>query len=195
MGRCSEWPETGSDWLRPCPWAFRQLLNYIHEKWAKPIYVTENGVSSNDGCNERDYCEDPRDDCGATNGTDFDPVLDDQFRVKFYEDYIGQMLRAINEDGVDVKAYTAWSLMDNLEWAKGYTERFGLHWTNYTDDNRQVFRKASGDWYANVAKYNCVTGTDFDSTACASFNPQCEDPSLNDDFMSCQEGKRIYFFE
>ena len=47
-------------------------------------------------------------------------------------EYIGQMQRAINEDGVIVQAYTAWSLMDNFEWARGYTERFGLHWTNYT---------------------------------------------------------------
>jgi len=81
-----------------------------------------------------------------TNGTDFEPVLNDQFRVTFYNgkihltnlnltinlEYIGQMQRAINEDGVIVQAYTAWSLMDNFEWARGYTERFGLHWTNYT---------------------------------------------------------------
>ena len=52
----------------------------------------------------------------------------------FYLEYIGQMQRAINEDGVNVEAYTAWSLMDNFEWARGYTERFGLHWTNYTGD-------------------------------------------------------------
>ena len=49
------------------------------------------------------------------------------------------MLRAINEDGVNVQAYTAWSLMDNLEWAKGYSERFGLHWTNYTGMNLKLF--------------------------------------------------------
>ena len=91
------------------------------------------------------------------------------------------MLRAINEDGVNVQAYTAWSLMDNLEWAKGYSERFGLHWTNYTgmssskvicikrtfkdsykDENREVYRKASGDWYAEVALKNCVPGSETD---------------------------------
>ena len=52
--------------------------------------------------------------------------------LTLYLEYIGQMQRAINEDGVTVQAYTAWSLMDNFEWARGYTERFGLHWTNYT---------------------------------------------------------------
>jgi len=152
MGRCTEWPESGSDWLRPCPWAFRELLKYIDQNWQKPIYVTENGISSSD----------------ASNGTDLEPMLNDQFRVKFYEDYIGQMLRAINEDHVNVKAYTAWSLMDNLEWARGYTERFGLHWTNYTDPARTVYRKASGDWYARLARDNCVTGSAFDAEKCAA---------------------------
>ena len=60
------------------------------------------------------------------------PNLNDQFRVDFYHNYIGQMYRAITEDKVNVVAYTAWSLMDNFEWARGYTERFGLHWVNYT---------------------------------------------------------------
>ena len=164
MGRCSEWPESGSDWLRPCPWAFRELLKYIDQNWQKPIYVTENGISSSD----------------ASNGTDLEPMLNDQFRVQFYEDYIGQMLRAINEDHVNVKAYTAWSLMDNLEWARGYTERFGLHWTNYTDPARHVYRKASGDWYARVARDNCVTGTEFDVAKCAAL--------INDDNEPEEEG-------
>ena len=66
--------------------------------------MTENGISSSN----------------ASNGTDLEPMLNDQFRVQFYEDYIGQMLRAINEDHVNVKAYTAWSLMDNLEWAHNF---------------------------------------------------------------------------
>ena len=89
------------------------------------------------------------------------PNLNDDFRITFYQgqltkcfarevyfrfilEYIGQMQRAIIEDGVNVQAYTAWSLMDNFEWARGYTERFGLHWVNYTDPDRAVYPKDSG---------------------------------------------------
>ena len=67
--------ETGSFWLFPVPWAFRNLLNFIHDEFdsAKyPILVTENGLSSKDMAGI------------PTNGTDFEPVLDDQFRVTFY---------------------------------------------------------------------------------------------------------------
>ena len=64
----------------------------------------------------------------------WDPILPIRNQTLYLE-YIGQMQRAINEDGVTVQAYTAWSLMDNFEWARGYTERFGLHWTNYTGNS------------------------------------------------------------
>ena len=78
------------------------------------IYVTENGVSEQSS----------------------DINLSDPKRAQFYEDYIGQMHRAITEDNVNVKMYTAWSLMDNFEWARGYTERFGLHFVDYNSTDR-----------------------------------------------------------
>ena len=72
--------------------------------------------------------------------------------------------------------------MDNLEWARGYTERFGIHWTNYTDENRAVYRKASGDWYAQVAATNCVPGAEFDFDKCeAESNVQpTEEPATEE---------------
>jgi len=148
MPRCEEWKTTGSAWLFPVPWAFRSLLNFIDEHYDSqqyPIFVTENGLSSRDSTG-----------AGIGNGTDMAPNLNDQFRIDFYNEYIGQMQRAIDEDGVNVEAYTAWSLMDNFEWARGYTERFGLHWVNYTDPNRAVYVKESAKWYAKVSDSNTV---------------------------------------
>jgi len=161
MPRCAEWKTTGSAWLFPVPWAFRSLLKFIDETYDSskyPIYVTENGLSSRDEGYGTDF--DP-----GTNGTDLEPNLKDQFRVDFYNEYIGQMQRAINEDGVTVEAYTAWSLMDNFEWARGYTERFGLHWVNYTDPNRAVYKKDSAKWYADVSKSNSVPEMTFDDNS------------------------------
>ena len=70
------------------------------------------------------------------------------------------MHRAIHEDAVNVQVYTAWSLMDNFEWARGYSERFGLHWVNLTDPNRAVYRKQSAEWYSILAGSNCLSGDD-----------------------------------
>jgi len=94
---------------------FRELLKWIHSTFDSnkyPIYVTENGMSTNNA--------------DLTNGTDFDPNLEDGFRIEFYNgeylryfsisnqqklyfsDYIGQMHRAMTEDNVNVEGYTGW---------------------------------------------------------------------------------------
>merc|ERR1712130_748036 len=80
------------------------------------IYVTENGWSL-------------KADTHQVGVVDTD-------RMYFYANYTSEMLKAIKEDGVDVRGYFAWSLMDNYEWEMGYTERFGLVYNdyNYTTD-------------------------------------------------------------
>ena len=70
------------------------------------------------------------------------------------------MQRAIVEDGVNVVAYTAWSLMDNFEWASGYYERFGVNWVNFTDPERPVYRKESSSYYQELARRNNVESSD-----------------------------------
>lgn len=58
-------------------------------------------------------------------------------------------------DGVDIRGYMVWSLMDNFEWAHGFSKRFGLAYTDYATQKRIV--KDSGEWYADVIRRNEVT--------------------------------------
>lgn len=59
------------------------------------------------------------------------------------------MLRC--RDGVDVRGYFAWSLVDNFEWNQGYTKRFGLYFVDY-NDNLKRYPKSSVDWFTRFLK-------------------------------------------
>ena len=58
-------------------------------------------------------------------------------------------------DGVDVRGYMVWSLMDNFEWGHGFSKRFGLTYTDYTTQKRIV--KDSGEWYAEIIQKNEIS--------------------------------------
>lgn len=91
--------ESDTEWLRAAPWGFRKLLNWIWKRYQVPIYVTENGTTAK----------------GEVAPTA--DVLDDKFRIRFFEGYVGDALgRAVKEDGVDIRSYFAWSFTDN--WGK-----------------------------------------------------------------------------
>ncbi|CAL8072589.1 unnamed protein product [Orchesella dallaii] len=105
------WEQNGIGWSI-VPWGFRKLLTWMHEEYSYPIYVTENGY-----------------------GGRGDEGLDDEPRVRYYRNYINEMLKSIKLDGADVRGYAAWSLIDNYEWELGYTARFGIHYLNYSDPN------------------------------------------------------------
>ncbi len=93
------WPASASGWLKHVPWGFRKALNYFKDTYDNPVvYVTENGFSD-----------------APTVG------LNDEGRVTYYREYINEMLKAVIIDGCKVQSYTAWSLIDNFEWARGYT--------------------------------------------------------------------------
>mmetsp|Transcript_15880 Transcript_15880/g.31117 ORF Transcript_15880/g.31117 Transcript_15880/m.31117 type:complete len:565 (+) Transcript_15880:37-1731(+) len=143
-----------SIWLYSAPWGFRKLLNWVHKRYSPPggIVVTENGWSVA-ADNPKDGVKDPS-------------------RVAFYANYTSEMLRAITEDKVDVRGYFAWSLMDNYEWERGYTERFGLVFNDYsfgTDKNsptnqdhqptpkdQRRYLKDSACWFMEVWKFNSM---------------------------------------
>ncbi|KAL6823927.1 glycoside hydrolase family 1 protein [Trichoderma camerunense] len=119
-------PETQSSWLRPCPAGFRDFLVWISKRYNYPkIYVTENGTSLK-----------------GENDLPKEKILEDDFRVNYYNEYIRAMFTAATLDGVNVKGYFAWSLMDNFEWADGYVTRFGVTYVDY-ENGQQRFPKKS----------------------------------------------------
>ncbi|KAK9116520.1 hypothetical protein Sjap_015467 [Stephania japonica] len=75
-------------------------------------------------------------------------ALKDQKRIKYHNDYLTNVLASIKEDGCNVKGYFAWSLLDNWEWAAGYTSRFGLYFVDYKDKLKR-YPKDSVAWFKN----------------------------------------------
>ena len=69
-------------------------------------------------------------------------------RVDYLAGHVGQVARAI-DDGCDVRGYFAWSLLDNFEWAAGYSQRFGIVWVDVDGDGRRIV-KDSGWWLRDV---------------------------------------------
>jgi beta-glucosidase len=85
------------------------------------------------------------------NGGVFDDALHDERRIDLIRSHVGAVHDAI-EQGVDVRGYCHWSLMDNFEWAMGYRARFGLVHVDYETQARTV--KDSGRFYARLARAN-----------------------------------------
>ncbi|XP_015240203.1 PREDICTED: lactase-phlorizin hydrolase [Cyprinodon variegatus] len=126
------WLDSGSGWLKVTPFGMRRILNFIKEEYGNPtIIITENGVSEK----------------GEVD-------LKDSHRSYFYEKYINQVLKAYLLDKVDIRGYTAWTLMDNLEWATGFSERFGLFYVNRSDPNLPRVAKESVSSYATIINCN-----------------------------------------
>ena len=80
-----------------------------------------------------------------------DGKVHDSSRVDFMHRYLRKLKRAA-EDGVDVNGYFAWSVMDNFEWAYGYSERFGLVYVDYATQKRTM--KDSAYYYRDIITTN-----------------------------------------
>ncbi|KAG9339137.1 hypothetical protein JZ751_024168 [Albula glossodonta] len=132
------WPVCGTPWLAVVPYGLRKLLNYIKDACGNPaIYITENGFAQ-------------------TGPVD----LNDSQRSGFYRDTLLEVCKAIHEDGVDVRGYFAWSLLDNFEWADGFSVRFGLFHVDFTHPELTRTMYLSGREYAKI-----IMGNGFQSTA------------------------------
>jgi len=86
-----------------------------------------------------------------TDWVSLDGQVEDPNRIDFMRRYLRELRRAAS-DGVDVRGYFYWSLLDNFEWAEGYRERFGLIHIDYATQKRTP--KLSFDWYRKTIKEN-----------------------------------------
>lgn len=77
--------------------------------------------------------------------------MHDAPRISFLERYLGELKHAAS-DGVDIRGYFHWSLMDNYEWNCGYSERFGLVYVDY--DTQERIWKDSAYWYRKIIEEN-----------------------------------------
>ncbi len=126
-------PRMASPWLYLAPEALYWGPRMVADLWEVPaIYVTENG-------------------CSAADVPGPDGVVYDTDRVMYLRSYLTQLQRAA-DDGVPVKGYFLWSLLDNFEWEDGYTNRFGLHHVDYATQTRTP--KLSAHFYREVVARN-----------------------------------------
>jgi beta-glucosidase len=82
-------------------------------------------------------------------------IVDDQRRIDYYQQYLLALLRA-KKEGVNIKGYFAWTLMDNFEWAEGYRARFGLIHVDFATQLRTI--KNSGYWFRDWLNGKNVAG-------------------------------------
>jgi beta-glucosidase len=107
----------------------REVLTRVRRDYGDlPLYVTENGAAY-------------RDEVGA------DGAVHDPERTAYLAAHLAVCADAL-ADGVPLRGYFAWSLMDNFEWSHGYSKRFGIVHVDYATQRRRV--KDSGRWYADL---------------------------------------------
>lgn len=108
-----------------CPKGIYHVLKGL-KKYNKPIYITENGLAD----------------------------AKDEKRAKFIIEHLKWVHKAI-EEGVDVRGYFYWSLIDNFEWALGFAPRFGLIEIDYNNNLKRIPRPSS-KFYSEICKNNAI---------------------------------------
>ena len=118
------------------PAGLTEILLWVRERYGSPpVYITENGAAFDDPPSEAEPIPDPR-------------------RIAYLRGHI-QAAGAALAQGVDLRGYCVWSLLDNFEWAEGYAQRFGLYRVDPSDQRRQP--KKSADYLRSVIASNGAT--------------------------------------
>jgi beta-glucosidase len=114
------------------PAALTAVLLWVKERYGDlPLYITENGAA---------FYDPPK---------PVDGRVEDPLRVHYYREHLRAAHQA-RRQGVDLRGYFAWSLLDNFEWTLGYSKRFGLIHVDYETQRRTP--KASARFYAEVIR-------------------------------------------
>jgi beta-glucosidase len=133
--RQSSFPRMASDWLYIGPEVIYWAVRNVSDIWKpRELYITENGCSA--------------DDVVTASGR-----VEDTDRVMYLRNHLTHLHRAASE-GYPIKGYFLWSLMDNFEWADGYSKRFGIHYVDFKTQARTP--KLSAEWYREVIARNAV---------------------------------------
>ncbi|CAL9333010.1 GH1 family beta-glucosidase [Streptomyces sp. enrichment culture] len=127
-------PRTAMDWPVDPDGLHELLLRLRDELPGTPLLVTENGAAYDDYADPSGEVKDPE-------------------RVDYLQAHLAAVHRAI-EDGADVRGYFLWSLLDNFEWAYGYSKRFGIVHVDFASQRRTL--KSSARWYADAIAHNAV---------------------------------------
>jgi beta-glucosidase len=131
----TSYPHMASPWLTIGPECIYWGVRNVCDLWnPKGIYITENGCSSDDVLTP----------AGRVEDTD---------RVMYLRNHLTHLHRAATE-GYQIKGYFLWSLLDNYEWADGYSKRFGIHYVDFKTQKRTA--KLSAEWYKDVIAKNAV---------------------------------------
>jgi beta-glucosidase len=127
-------PTTEMGWEVHPP-SLRAVLNRIQRDYRlPPVYVTENGAAFRDELSPDGTVHDPR-------------------RVDYLRQHIGQIWLAM-QDGLDIRGYFVWSLLDNFEWTYGYAKRFGIVRVDFETQQRTL--KQSAVWYQRLISSGCL---------------------------------------
>lgn len=119
-------PTAASPTFQVIPKGLRAALVWIKEQYNNPhIFITENG-----------YC-----DTGE---------VQDEKRISYHTDYLKEVSGALKEDGCKILGYTVWSILDNLEWRKGYTLKFGLVQVDFNSTERPRKKKLSAQFFKEL---------------------------------------------
>lgn len=105
---------------------------FLYERYHLPFYITENGLACHDVIS-------------------LDGKVHDSNRIDFLNRYLLSYSRA-SQEGIDIRGYFQWSLLDNFEWAEGYSKRFGMVYVDYQTQKRII--KDSAFWYKEVIAQN-----------------------------------------